>query len=85
MQGVAIKDMTGPQLRDAAKQLGLTGVSKLKVDALREKVRVTFQSAPLPLSRQARIRGYAAQNSGSGKLTPKQRRRADKKERANAR
>lgn len=78
MQGVAIKDMTGPQLRDAAKLLGLTGVSKLKVDMLRERVRVAFQSAPLPLTNSQRLDNYTSQN-GADKLTSAQRRRSVKK------
>jgi hypothetical protein len=78
MQGIAIKDMTGAQLRDAAKMLGLMGVSKLKVDLLRERVRVAFQSAPLPLTNSQRLDNYTLQN-GADKLTPAQRRRSVKK------
>jgi hypothetical protein len=78
MNGVAIKDMTGAQLRDAAKLIGLTGVSKLKVDVLRERVRVAFQSAPLPLMNSQRLDNYTNQN-GADKLTPAQRRRSVKK------
>lgn len=76
VQGIKIKNMTRDQLRDAARLLGVPGRGSLKADALREAVRKAFQSAPLPLTPQARGDNYRRQTGRAITLTPRQSRRA---------